>query len=79
MVLEPSYSENRGRRQCCPAPDTCALLVAGVLILGWLSWRDLPSRRQLMETAVPIIFKQPVQFRENARLIRPTRRPICRR
>jgi len=38
----------------------CFLLV--VLILGWLSWRDLPSRRQLTETAVPIIFKQPVNF-----------------
>ena len=37
-------------------------LLLGLLILGWLSWRDAPSRRQLRETAVPIITKQPVNF-----------------
>ena len=37
-------------------------LMLGLLILGWLSWRDAPSRRQLRETAVPIISKQPVNF-----------------
>jgi hypothetical protein len=46
-----------------PSRRTLVLcLLLGVLILGWLSWRDLPSRRQLTETAVPIIFKQPVNF-----------------
>ena len=38
----------------------CVLL--GVLILGWLSWRDVPSRQQLKETPEPIIDKQPVNF-----------------
>jgi hypothetical protein len=37
-------------------------LLLALLILGWLSWRDLPSRRQLKETAEPIISKQPVNF-----------------
>jgi hypothetical protein len=37
-------------------------LLLGLLILGWLSWRDLPSRRQLKETAKPTINKQPVNF-----------------
>jgi hypothetical protein len=38
----------------------CVLL--GVLILGWLRWRDLSSRRQLRETPRPTINKQPVHF-----------------
>jgi hypothetical protein len=38
----------------------CSLL--GLLVLGWLSWREAPSRRQLKETAEPIISKQPVNF-----------------
>ena len=33
-----------------------------VLIVGWLSWREIPSRRQLSEVAVPIIKKQPVHL-----------------
>ena len=37
-------------------------LLLGVLIVGWLSWRDRPSSRQLKETAEPIISKQPVNF-----------------
>jgi hypothetical protein len=37
-------------------------LLLGLLILGWLSWRDAPSRRQLKETAEPVISKQPVNF-----------------
>jgi hypothetical protein len=37
-------------------------LLLGVLVLGWLSWHDAPSRRQLKETAAPIISKQPVNF-----------------
>jgi len=37
-------------------------LLLGVLILGWLSWRDVPSRRQPKETAEPTISKQPVNF-----------------
>jgi hypothetical protein len=37
-------------------------LLLGMLILGWLSWRDAPSRRPLKETAAPIIYKQPVNF-----------------
>jgi hypothetical protein len=46
-----------------PSRRTLVLcLLLGVLILGFLSWRDLPSRRQPTETAVPIIFKQPVNF-----------------
>jgi hypothetical protein len=38
----------------------CVLL--GVLILGWLTWRDLSSLRQLREAPVPTINKQPVAF-----------------
>jgi hypothetical protein len=37
-------------------------LLLGLFVLGWLSWRDAPSRRQLKETADPIISKQPVNF-----------------
>jgi len=37
-------------------------LLLGLLVLGWLSWRDARSRRQLKETAEPIISKQPVNF-----------------
>jgi hypothetical protein len=37
-------------------------LLLGVLILGWLSWRDLSSRRQLREAPGPTINKQPVNF-----------------
>jgi hypothetical protein len=38
----------------------CVLL--GVLIFGWLSWRDLSSRRQLTETPGSTINKQPAAF-----------------
>jgi hypothetical protein len=40
----------------------CVLL--GVLIFGWITWRDLSSRRQLREppVSVPTINKQPVAF-----------------
>jgi hypothetical protein len=38
----------------------CVLL--GVLILGWLRWRDLSSPQQLREAPVPTINKQPVAF-----------------
>jgi hypothetical protein len=34
----------------------------GVLIFGWLGWRNLSSRRQLREAPVPTINKQPVAF-----------------
>ena len=37
-------------------------LLLGLLILGWLSWREAPSRRPVKETAEPIISKQPVNF-----------------
>jgi hypothetical protein len=37
-------------------------LLLGLLILGWLAWRDAPSRRQVKEAAEPIISKQPVNF-----------------
>jgi len=37
-------------------------LLLGLMILGWLGWRDAPSRRQLRETPVPTIVKQPVNF-----------------
>jgi hypothetical protein len=36
----------------------CVLL--GVLILGWLTWRDFRSRRLLREAPLPTINKQPV-------------------
>jgi hypothetical protein len=36
----------------------CVLL--GVLIFGWLTWRDFSSRRQLREAPVPTINKRPV-------------------
>jgi hypothetical protein len=35
-------------------------LLLGVLIIGWLSWRELSSRRQPSELRVPRINKQPV-------------------
>ena len=35
-------------------------LLLGVPIIGWLSWRELSSRRQLSEVRVPRINKQPV-------------------
>ena len=38
----------------------CVLL--GALILGWLRWRDVRSRKQPGETAGPVIDKQPVHF-----------------
>jgi hypothetical protein len=38
----------------------CVLL--GVLIFGWLKWRDASSRRQPGETTGPIINKEPVHF-----------------
>jgi hypothetical protein len=37
-------------------------LLLGALILGWVSWRDAPSRRQPQEMAKPVISKQPVNF-----------------
>jgi hypothetical protein len=37
-------------------------LLLGLLILGWLSWREAPSRRQVNERAEPVISKQPVNF-----------------
>ena len=36
----------------------CVLL--GVIIVGWLSWRDLSSRGQLSGARAPIIIKRPV-------------------
>ena len=38
----------------------CVLL--GVLIFGWLTWRDFSSRRQLREAPLPTINKQPLAF-----------------
>jgi hypothetical protein len=38
----------------------CILL--GVLIVGWLVWRDVPAQHQLAKSAKPIIDKQPVNF-----------------
>jgi len=38
----------------------CVLL--GVLIFGWLGWRDVPPRRQASDAPVPTINKQPVTF-----------------
>ncbi len=37
-------------------------LLLGLLILGWLSWRNVPSRQQIRETSRPVIVKQPVNF-----------------
>ena len=34
----------------------------GLLIVGFLGWRDLSSRRQPKETSAPIIDKEPVNF-----------------
>jgi hypothetical protein len=34
----------------------------GVLVFGWLTWRDFSWRRQLREAPVPTINKQPVAF-----------------
>jgi hypothetical protein len=38
----------------------CGLL--GVLVFGWLTWRDFSSRRQLREAPALTITKQPVAF-----------------
>lgn len=38
----------------------CVLL--GALILAWVTWRGVSSRRQVRETPVPLIDKQPVLF-----------------
>jgi hypothetical protein len=37
-------------------------LLLGVLILGWINWRDSSSRQQPKEQAQPIITKQPANF-----------------
>ena len=37
-------------------------VLLAVLIVGWMSWRDRSSSRQLDEVAVPTIDKQPVIF-----------------
>ena len=37
-------------------------LLLGVLILGWINWRDSSSRQQPKGQAQPIITKQPVNF-----------------
>jgi len=37
-------------------------VLLGVLIFGWLKWRDLSSQRQPREDSVPAINKQPVAF-----------------
>jgi hypothetical protein len=38
----------------------CVLL--GVIIIGWLSWREISTRRHLNEVRAPIINKRPVVF-----------------
>jgi hypothetical protein len=43
-------------------PFLVPLVSLGVLILGWLAWRDLSLRRQLREAPVLTIRKQPVAF-----------------
>jgi len=37
-------------------------VLLGVLLFGWLTWRDFSSRRQLGEAPVPTINKQPIAF-----------------
>ena len=37
-------------------------LLLGGLVLGWITWRSSSSRRQVGETSVPTITKQPVAF-----------------
>src|SRR5579863_8723117 len=37
-------------------------LLVGLLILGWMNWRDVSSRPKPGQTAVPAIIKQPVNF-----------------
>jgi hypothetical protein len=37
-------------------------VLLGILIFGWLVWRDSSSRRQLKEAPAPAITKQPVAF-----------------
>ncbi len=41
-------------------PFLVPFVLLGVFILGWLSWRDLSSRRQLREAPVVTINKQPI-------------------
>jgi hypothetical protein len=43
-------------------PFLVPFVLLGVFILGWLSWRDISSRRQLRETPVLTINKQPIAF-----------------
>ena len=38
------------------------ILFLGLVILGWLSWRDARRRRDHTETSAPTIIKQPVNF-----------------
>ena len=46
-----------------PSRRTLVLcLLLGVLILGWLNWREHSSQQQLRETSRPAIIKQPVNF-----------------
>jgi hypothetical protein len=35
-------------------------LLLGVLLLGWLAWRNVSSRRQLSEAPAPVVNKQPL-------------------
>ena len=37
-------------------------LLLGLVILGWLSWRDAPCGAEHTETSAPTIIKQPVNF-----------------
>ena len=37
-------------------------LLLGLLMLGWLNWRDVKSRWQIREAPEPAIIKQPVNF-----------------
>lgn len=39
-----------------------ACLILGMLILGWLNWREVSTRAQLRKTSVPVVIKQPVHF-----------------
>src|ERR1700722_6506484 len=62
VVRAPSYSENGCGGGIALRGLIALCVLVGVLILGWLTWRDFSSRRQPREALVPTVNKQPVAF-----------------
>jgi hypothetical protein len=63
MVPAPSYSENGNAEVLLRSRGLLGLCVLlGLLVVGWLTWRNFSSPRQLSEFPAPTIIKQPVTF-----------------